>query len=64
MFANIRTEERNQFENMYSNTFVMVNNNEVINGTVVSITSNDVVLNIGAKSDGIVPASEFRDLPD
>ena len=57
-------EEREKFENMYSGTFVTVNNNEIIKGIVVSMTNTDVVLNIGFKSDGLVPLSEFRDMPD
>ncbi len=41
-----------------------INKNEIIKGSVVSITNSDVVLNIDFKSDGLVSKSEFRDLPD
>ncbi|MCY7409819.1 MAG: S1 RNA-binding domain-containing protein, partial [Chitinophagales bacterium] len=64
---NVKTytaEERKNLEDLYSGTFVTVSNEEIINGTVVSLTKTDVVLNIGFKSDGLVPLSEFRDLPD
>lgn len=57
-------DERRQMEHQYDRTFVTINDNEIIKGTVVSITSNDVVLNIGFKSDGLVPFSEFRDMPE
>lgn len=57
-------EERHDMERQYDRTFVTINDNEIIKGTVVSITSNDVVLNIGFKSDGLVPFSEFRDMPE
>jgi small subunit ribosomal protein S1 len=57
-------DERAQMENQYDKTFVTINDNEIIKGNVVSITSNDVVLNIGFKSDGLVPFSEFRDMPE
>ena len=57
-------DERNQLENQYSNTFVTINDNEILRGMVVSLTPSDVVLNIGFKSDGLVPLSEFRDMPD
>ena len=56
--------ERKKYENIYDNTFVTINDNDILNGMVVSITSNDVVLNIGFKSDGLVPLSEFRDMPE
>ncbi len=41
-----------------------IQKNEIIKGSVVSITNSDVVLNIDFKSDGLVSKSEFRDLPD
>ncbi|MCL4160983.1 UNVERIFIED_CONTAM: hypothetical protein GTU68_003411, partial [Idotea baltica] len=47
---------------MYDGTFTSINNNEIIQGRVESITTSDVVLNIGFKSDGLVSLSEFRDL--
>jgi small subunit ribosomal protein S1 len=57
-------DDRKKYEEMYSGTFVSVNNNEIVQGKVVSKTNTEVVLNIGFKSDGLVPLSEFRDLPD
>ncbi|WP_128545568.1 30S ribosomal protein S1 [Larkinella soli] len=57
-------EERNRLAELYDNTLAQVNEKEVVTGTVVGITDREVILNIGFKSDGLVPASEFRDLPD
>src|SRR5438105_146523 len=56
--------ERAKYEKEYDSTFVSINDNEILQGTVVSITANDVVLNVGFKSDGLVPLSEFRDMPE
>ena len=39
----------------------LINKGEIISGTVVSMNTKDVVLNIGFKSDGMIPLSEFRD---
>ncbi|MGB0431040.1 MAG: 30S ribosomal protein S1 [Bacteroidia bacterium] len=47
-------------EEMYSKTLSHVDEREVVEGSVVSISDRDVVVNIGFKSDGMVPASEFR----
>jgi small subunit ribosomal protein S1 len=47
---------------VYENTFVQLNDGELITGTVVGITKTDVVLNIGFKSDGLISLNEFRDL--
>lgn len=55
-------EEREKLEQLYGQSFVTVNDNEIVKGTVVSISDTDVVLNIGFKSDGMVPLSEFRDM--
>lgn len=56
--------DRKKYESSYENSFVTISDNDIINGIVVSITSNDVVLNIGFKSDGLIPLSEFRDTPE
>ncbi len=57
-------DERSRMEQLYNDTLSQVNEKEVVMGTVVGITDREVILNIGFKSDGLVPASEFRDLPD
>jgi small subunit ribosomal protein S1 len=62
-FGNAYSEkERAAMEQMYSDTLTQVNEKEVVKGTVVGITDRDVILNIGFKSDGLVPLSEFRDI--
>ena len=44
----------------YEGTLNNVNDNEVVDGTVSSINDREVVVNIGYKSEGIIPRSEFR----
>ena len=44
----------------YESTVKTVEKNQIISGTVVGKTDKDVVLNIGFKSDGLVPLTEFR----
>lgn len=51
-------------EASYTKTLKTINENEIISGVVVSITSSDVVLNVGFKSDGLVSLTEFRDVED
>ena len=48
----------------YESTFKEISEDEIIEGSVVSITDSEVVLNIGHKSDGLVSRSEFRDIED
>ncbi|MGI4741717.1 MAG: 30S ribosomal protein S1 [Janthinobacterium lividum] len=62
--GNYNADQRAELEKMYGDTLTTVQEEEVIKGTVVGITDRDVILNIGFKSDGLVPLSEFRDLPD
>lgn len=52
-----------EMEELYEGTFNDVKEKEVIFGKVVGITDKDVVLNIGFKSDGLVPLSEFKYKP-
>lgn len=56
--------EKDELEKLYNSTITQVNEKEVVKGTVVGIKERDVILNIGSKSDGLVPLSEFRDIPD
>jgi small subunit ribosomal protein S1 len=56
--------ERSKMETAYNNTLKSVAAHEVLDGTVVAKTSKDVVVNIGYKSDGVVPLSELRYNPD
>ena len=48
----------------YDNTLNKIQDHEVVEGTVISIDKKEVIVNIGYKSDGIIPASEFRYNPD
>ncbi len=57
-------EEKEKYDHVYENTFVQLNDGELMKGTVVGLTKTDVVLNIGFKSDGLISLNEFRDLPN
>jgi len=56
--------ERSKLEEMYNDTLSTINENEVVDGTVISLTSREVVINIGYKSEGIVSLNEFRYNPE
>ncbi|GAA4374981.1 30S ribosomal protein S1 [Hymenobacter koreensis] len=62
--GNYSKEERARLEEMYAGTLTTVEEEQVVKGTVVSVNERDVIVNIGFKSDGLVPRSEFRDLAD
>ena len=55
---------REDLEKAYDNTLNKVNDREVVDGTVIAMNKREVVVNIGYKSDGIIPLSEFRYNPD
>ena len=57
-------QSKADLEKAYDDTLNKVNDHEVVEGTVISITKREVVVNIGYKSDGIIPVSEFRYNPD
>ena len=56
--------EKERLTNIYDNTFHAIKDKEVVEGTVISINKREVVVNVGYKSDGTVPMSEFRYNPD
>ena len=49
---------------LYEQTLSKVTENEVVEGVVTSINKREVVVNIGAKSEGVISAPEFRYNPD
>ena len=51
-------------EKAYDSTLNKVNDREVVDGTVIAMNKREVVVNIGYKSDGIIPLSEFRYNPE
>ncbi len=51
-------------EKAYDNTLNKVNDREVVDGTVIAMNKREVVVNIGYKSDGIIPMGEFRYNPE
>ena len=55
---------KEDLEKAYDETLNKVTEHQVVEGTVISIDKKEVIVNIGYKSDGIIPASEFRYNPD
>jgi small subunit ribosomal protein S1 len=55
-------DKRAEMEKMYSGTVTSVDTGEVVKGVVVGINDRDVILNIGFKSDGLVPLAEFKEM--
>ena len=57
-------QTREEQEQAYDNTLNKVADDEVVMGTVIAINKREVIVNIGYKSDGIIPVSEFRYNPE
>ena len=55
---------KNDLTKAYDETLNKIQEHQVVEGTVISVDKKEVVVNIGYKSDGIIPASEFRYNPD
>jgi len=58
------SKERADFEKMYDDTLSPIADNEVIEGTIISMNKREVVINIGYKSEGVVSLNEFRYNPE
>ncbi len=60
----ISADTREKMEKAYEDTLSSISEKEVLMGTVVGMNKKEVVINIGYKSEGVVPLSEFRYKPD
>ena len=60
----VNNEQVQKMTEQYEQTFKSFTEQEVIEGTIVSISDREAVVNIGFKSDGVIPASELRYNPD
>ena len=60
----VTSASHEDLEKAYDGTLNKVNDREVVDGTVIAMNKREVVVNIGYKSDGIIPLNEFRYNPD
>lgn len=60
-FADYQDEELRQMESMYSGTLNELTEGEIVKGRIVHISDKDVTVDVGFKSEGIIPLIEFRD---
>jgi len=56
-------DEKAKYDKVYDNTFVTIEDGELMKGSIVGLTKTDAVINIGFKSDGLISLNEFRDTP-
>jgi small subunit ribosomal protein S1 len=61
---NYSTEEKTKLDELYGQKLSTISDLQIIEGVVVAKNNREVVVNIGYKSDGVVPLSEFRYNPD
>ena len=54
------TASKDSISEKYDQTLSNIQTGEVLEGTVIAITKREVVVNIGYKSEGVIPVSEFR----
>lgn len=47
------------FEQMLDESFKTIHNGEVVEGTVIDVKSDEIILNIGYKADGIITKNEY-----
>lgn len=56
--------ERSEYSDRYENSLTSINEKEVVEGTIVALNKKEAVINVGYKSEGVVPTNEFRYNPD
>lgn len=55
--------ENNEFEQLLNEFEVTIHNGEIVEGTVISVKEDEIVLNIGYKADGIITRNEYSNQP-
>lgn len=55
--------EMQNFEEMLEETLIQIHRGEIVEGTIIGVNSDEIYVNIGYKSDGIIPRSEFSNFP-
>jgi small subunit ribosomal protein S1 len=63
-FETYKGEDRQRLESLYDAKLNQILEHEIVMGTVIGLTNKEAVINIGYKSDGMVPLTEFRHMPD
>ncbi|MFI5220627.1 MAG: 30S ribosomal protein S1 [Bacteroidia bacterium] len=63
-FDSVKSEERTRMEEIYEKTLTTITGQEVMMGKIIALTNKEAVVNIGFKSDGLIPLAEFRHMPD
>lgn len=63
-FEIYKTEDREKLELLYDQKLNQVLEREIVMGFIIGLTSKEAVVNIGYKSDGLIPLTEFRHMPD
>ncbi|MBN8836023.1 MAG: 30S ribosomal protein S1 [Sphingobacteriia bacterium] len=61
--SHYNADEKAKYDKVYENTFVTIEDGEIMKGSIVALTKTDAVINIGFKSDGLISLNEFRDTP-
>lgn len=57
------TNEEVSFEEAFEQSLVTLNTGEIVKGTVIGVTDNEVYVDLGYKSDGVISADELTDDP-
>src|SRR4026208_1538770 len=57
----IDPEEYARVLDVYDNSFRNIAEGEVVKGTVLKVTASEVIVDVGYKSEGIIPIEEFGD---
>lgn len=52
------------FEQMLEESFKTIRNGEVVDGTIIDVKSDEIIVNIGYKSDGIITRQEYTNEPN
>jgi small subunit ribosomal protein S1 len=56
----INTETKSEMESLYNDSIKMIHEGRIVKGKIVALKSKEVLVDVGFKSEGIVPITEFK----
>ncbi|VDN46121.1 30S ribosomal protein S1 [Petrocella atlantisensis] len=61
--SEMQNENEQSFAEMLEASLISIHKGEIIEGTIIGVNADEIYVNIGYKSDGIIPKSEFSNYP-
>lgn len=60
----LQNNDNLSFEELLNESFVVIRTGEVVKGKIIHVNQDEIIVNVGYKSDGVIPYNEYTNLPN